>query len=99
MSSPRGCRVVAGEKLPPASGGATAICSEVERAIASRIPNLPYSAEIKVLSPSRLSATLVVNGRQLAEQKFAIIDRQLDRSAIRRFAQSLAAELVKAAKQ
>jgi hypothetical protein len=98
MSSSGRCSVIAGEKLPAASGGSIAICSEIERAIASAAPGVHYSAEVKVLSPSRLSASLVVNGRALPEQNFAIMDRQLDRAAVQRFARSLAAELSKATK-
>ena len=98
MDTTRRCTVVAGDKLPTASGGPDAVCSEVERAIAVLAPGISYSAEIVVLSPSRLSATLVVNGRKLPEQKFAIMDRELSRSSIERFARSLAAEVAKAAK-
>ena len=98
MSASGRCRVIAGGRLPAATGGSTAICSEIERAIASVAPGVDYHAEVKVLSASRLSADLVVNGRALPEQNFAIMDRQLDRAAIQRFARSLAAELSKAPK-
>lgn len=98
MDATRRCTVVAGDKLPAASGGPDAVCSEVERAIAVLAPGVSYSAEIVVLSPSRLSATLIVNGRKLPEQKFAIMDRELSRSSIERFARSLAAEVANATK-
>ena len=96
MSKSGRCTVVAGEKLPPTSGGSDAVCSEVERAIAALAPGVSYTAEIKVLSPARLSAILVVNGRALPEQNFAIMDRELSRSAFERFAHSLAVEVAKA---
>ena len=92
------CHVVGGEKLPAASGGSKAICSEIERAIAALAPKARYSAEVTVLTKSRLAATLVVNGRTLPEQKFAIMDSDLNAGAIQRFACSLAAEVAEAAK-
>jgi hypothetical protein len=101
MSAPRqapsdGCRVVAAEKLPSGVGESSTICIEVERAIAALAPNVRFSAEIKVLSTSRLVATLVVNGRTLPEQKFAVSDRELNPGSIRRFAHSLAAAVAAA---
>jgi hypothetical protein len=93
------CHVVGSEKLPRTSGGASAICAEVERAVAAVAPAARYSAEVKVLSRSKLAATLVVNGRTLPEQNFAIMDRELNPGAIERFARSLAAEIAKAAKR
>ena len=92
------CQVVGGEKLPAASGGSKAVCAEIERAVAELAPRANYSAEVKVLSKSRLAATLIVNGRALPEQRFAIMDSDLDAGAIQRFARSLAAEVAKAAK-
>ena len=92
------CQVVGDQMLPPSSGGGAAVCAEIEQAISSAAPNVAYTAEITVLSPSRLAAALVVNGRRLPEQRFAIMDRELNRGAIERFARSLAAEVAKAAK-
>jgi hypothetical protein len=98
-AAPGRCHVVGSEELPSASGGASAICAEVERAVAAVAPAARYSAEVKVLSRSRLAATLVVDGRTLPEQNFAIMDRELNPGAIQRFARSLAAEIAKAAKR
>jgi hypothetical protein len=98
VSTPARCHVVADEKLAAGSGGAVGICSAVERAIAAAAPNADYSAEVRVLSRSRLSASLIVDGRTLPEQKFAVMDRGLNPASIQRFAQSLAAEVAKAAK-
>ena len=92
------CQVVGSEKLPAAVGGSKALCAEIERAIAELAPRSHYSAEVRVLSKSRLAATLIVNGRTLPEQKFAIMDSDLDAGAIQRFARSLATEIAKAAK-
>jgi hypothetical protein len=98
VSAPPRCHVTGGEKLTAKTAGADAICSAVEKAIASAAPNATYRAEIKVLSPSRLAAILVVNGRTLPEQKFAVMDRDLNPASIQRFAQSLATEVAKAEK-
>jgi hypothetical protein len=92
------CNVVGEAKLPASSSGGVAICARVERAIAELAPTARYNAEIRVVSSSRLAATLVVNGRTLPEQKFAIMDRELNAEALERFARSLAAEVAKASK-
>lgn len=83
------CRVLSGEKWLGEAGGATAVCSVVEHAIASAAPKARFSAEVQAFSRSRLSATLIVNGRALPEQKFAVMDGKLSIEAIRRFATSL----------
>ena len=92
------CRVVAGEKYLGASGGAT-LCREIERAIAAGAPGATYTAEVKALSPSRLAAALVVNGRALPEHKFAVMDADLGIESMKRFARSLAADVAKAVKK
>jgi hypothetical protein len=92
------CTVVGVEKLPSALGRGSSICLELQRAVESVAPTARFSAEVKVISPSRLAAKLIVNDRALPEQKFAIMDRELDAGAIERFAHSLAAEIAKAAK-
>lgn len=100
MSAPgqHHCRVIAGEKLPAASGGADAICTAIERAVAASAPDVRFSAEVKVVRPSMLATTLVVNGRTLPEQKFAVMDRDLNAASVKRFANSIAAAVAKAAK-
>ena len=84
------CELVGGEKLAIASGGGGAICAEVERAIAVEAPGVSYSAKIKLLSPSRLAATLVANGRTLPVQNFAVMDGNLSEGSIKHFARALA---------
>ena len=91
------CRVVGGEKLPEGAGGTSGICRSIEHAIAAQAPNASYSAEVHVLSRSRLTATLVVNGRTLPLQNFAVMDRGFSASSIEHFANGLAAEVAKAA--
>ena len=91
------CRVVNAGKLAW-PGEADAICAEVERAIRAEAPTVRYSAEISVISPSRLSATLVVEDRILPVQNFAVTDRDLSDWSIANFARALAAQVAKAAK-
>src|SRR6476646_10149114 len=86
----RSCRVVAGEKLLAGAGGAEALCAQVKKAIATAAPKARYSAEVKVMPRSRLSAALVVNGRALPEQKFALMDSELGPATIQRFAEGIA---------
>ena len=94
----RSCRVIAGEKLLAATGGANALCMEIQRAVAAAAPKARYKAEVKVLPRSRLSTTLVVNGRTLPEQKFAAMDSGLSESVIRSFAEGIATAVADAAK-
>ncbi len=97
--APQGrCHVVGGEKLPASSGGPEAICAAIERAVAARAPKARFKAEVKVVTPSLLVASLVVNGRALPDQKFAVMDRKLGEASTRRFADALAAEVAKVTK-
>jgi hypothetical protein len=89
------CRVIGGEKLPEGTGGPDAICAAIKRAVAARTPNARFTAEVRVLTPSMLATALTVNGRALAEQKFAVMDRNLNKGAIERFAQSIAAAVAR----
>ena len=89
------CRIVDGDKLPDESGGAAALCTAIERAAAARAPGVAYTVEVKVLSSSRLAATLTSNGRKLPEQKFATMDRELNGGSFERFAAALADHLAK----
>lgn len=93
-SSPH-CRVIDGDKLPAGSGGTNALCAAIERAMSESAPGLVFSAEVRVLSSSMLSAVLTADGRTLPEQKFARTDRELDRSAFERFATALADQAAK----
>jgi hypothetical protein len=93
------CKIVEGEKYLGVELGSSTICSAIERAIAAEAPAVAYNARIKVLSPSRLTAALVVNGRALPEHKFAVMDNNLSAQAVERFAQSLALAAADAAKR
>lgn len=96
MSAPHPrCHVVGGEKLPASTGGAAGICAAVERAMASSAPTVKYEVEVRVLSASALSATIMAKGKTLPKQDFAVSDRNLNPRAIQRFAEAIA-EVAKA---
>jgi hypothetical protein len=101
MSAPQNgpCRVVNGEKLPPESGGAAAICSAIEKAMSTHAPKVKYSAEVRVLSKSALTVAVVANGKKLPDQNMSVMDRDLNPWAIERFAESFAEEVAKAAQK
>ena len=92
------CYIAGGEKLPTSSGGSAAVCAEIERAVAAAAGTAHFRIDVKVLSKSRLAAGLVVNGRTLPEQNFAIMDSDLNAGAIQRFAASLARIVAEEAK-
>ena len=87
----RQCRVIAGEKLGTGSGGVANLCAEVEQALTAAVPGAPYTIDVRVISPARLSATGTVNGRELPQQNVASSDRDLTPAAIKRFARSIGA--------
>ncbi len=83
------CTVQGGELLPPESGGAEALCADIEAATAS-LP-VPATVSVRVVSPAMLAADVTVGGRTLPEIKLARSDSLLDRSSFQRFAQAIAA--------
>ena len=97
MTSPNSqsphCRVIDGGKLPAGSGGAGALCEAIEQAVSERAPGMAFSAEVRVLSSSRLAAALIANGRKLPDQKFASMDHELTKSSFERFARTIAEQV------
>jgi hypothetical protein len=93
------CRVVDGAKLPPEVGGSAAICSAIEQAIAARAPNVRYTAQVRVLSLSAMAVNVEVEGRKLAEQHYAVMDRNINPGFIKRAADAVAEEVAAAAKK
>ena len=93
------CRVIAGEKYLKAPIDSGLICAEIKRAVADQAPRARVEAAVKVISSTRLAATLVVNGRALPEHKFAIMDSDLSREAVQRFARALAIAAADAVKR
>ena len=95
---PSGCRVVNGEKLSAESGGADALCQAIAAATAEAAPGVSYSVEINVLPRDRLSALVTLaDGRKLPELGIASMDKPLTAGSFKRFANSIAQELAKAA--
>jgi hypothetical protein len=92
------CTIIGGDSLPPVSGGSEGVCRAIERAVKAQAPTVRYQAEVKVISGSRLSAALVVNGKTLPEQRFAVMDGRLSSGAVERFAQAVASAVAEAAK-
>lgn len=82
------CNVDRGELLPPASGGAKALCGEIEEATANIGAAIRVS--VRVLSPYALEAHVTAAGRDLPPIRMARSDRELGRPSLRRFAKSIA---------
>jgi len=93
------CHLVGAEKLPRDVGGGEAVCQAIQQAIAAQAPNLKYSVRVEVLSKSSVKATVELNGRRLPEQRISVMDRDLNLRSIERFAEKLADEAAKAARQ
>ena len=83
------CSVERGELLPPASGGAEALCGDIEQA-AAELGDVPTSVTVTVVSPYRMAAVVTVGGKRLPELNMASSDRELGRESLRRFAQAIA---------
>jgi hypothetical protein len=92
------CQVIHGEKLPPVSGGAKALCDAVTQALEAHAPGQGYRVEIQVLGPSRLAASITSkDGRKVAEQKMASSDKNLTKRSFDRFADAIVAQLSRSA--
>lgn len=90
------CEVVDAGKLPTESGGQAALCEAIEKAAKEIAPSHPFKVQVRVLGSARLSATITTaDGKVLPEQNYAITGRDLNRSALERFAKSLAAEVAR----
>ena len=90
------CRVIDGGKLPANSGGADALCEAVSAAVDAQAPGQGHNVEIRVLGSSRLAASVMSkDGRTIAEQSFASMDKELTAGSFTRFAAALARELAK----
>lgn len=88
------CRAAGKDGLPPESGGVKALCTEIEQAVARQAPRAKADVELRLLTPSRLSAVVTTaDGRRLPEQHYAIMDRKIDRSSFTEFAEALARQL------
>ena len=89
------CQVIDGGKLPADSGGAKALCEAVTAAVEAQAPGQGYSVEIRVLGSSRLAALVTKDGRKIAEQNLASMDKPITSGSFKRFAAAIAAKLAK----
>lgn len=90
------CSVIGSEKLPSEAGGSDTLCAAIRAAVLKDAPKARTVVEVRVLTPSMLAAMLVVDGKALPEQKFAVMDRNLNPRSIERFAQSIASKVAQA---
>ena len=88
-AQPASCEVLGREKLPSGLKVET-VCEAIAEAMATHAPSAHFHAEVQVLSKSRVSAALTVNGRKLPVQNMAVSDGELSEKSIRRFAENLA---------
>ena len=87
------CHLATGSKL--SADLSTAVCAEIQDALAKAVPGSRFSVEVTAMSRSRLAAELTLNDKILPRQNFAVMDSEIDRRSIRVFAKSLA-ELARA---
>jgi hypothetical protein len=75
------------------------VCRAIQRALSAQAPDSNYRVEVEVLSKSSVKAIIELNGRRLPEQRISVMDRDLNLRSIERFAEKLADEAAKAARQ
>lgn len=89
------CTVAGAELLPAESGGAEALCAEIERAAAS-VSGQHIAVQVRIVSPFLATAMVTgADGRRLPEQKVGISDRPLNRQAFAMLAAAIAAQLAR----
>src|SRR5690242_6639624 len=91
------CTVVRPDKLLAETGGAGAARAAVLAALARRAADARVAVAVRVSSGTMLAARLTVEGQELPEQKFGVMDRHLDPGSIEQFAQSIATKVASAA--
>jgi hypothetical protein len=97
-AAPR-CTVTGAERLPPASGGAAALCSAINRAAAVRGIRFPFTVQVRVGKNSMLMADVTLaGGARLATLHHAEMDRAIGRDSIDRFARAVAAHVAAGAR-
>jgi hypothetical protein len=88
------CQVIGGERLPVVSGDVEVLCAAIEQAVSAEAPGIAYTVEVRVLPRSMVAATVTTaDGRQLPEQRFAVMDGELTRVSFERFAKAIAGAL------
>lgn len=88
------CWVVGGAKFPSAAASASELCRVIRATAEKDAKEALISVEIKVLSPSALvSSVRLSGGRLLPDQHLEVSDSVLRPSAIKRFAEAIAAQV------
>jgi hypothetical protein len=99
-ADPIACRVVGGTKFPSAAASAAELCRVIRAAAEKDAKGAHFAVEIRVVSPSALvSSVRLSDGRLLPDQHLAVSDSVLRPSAIKRFAEAIAAQVRKAGTQ
>lgn len=84
------CKVVNGEKLPAASGGATELCRALDRALAARDPKPRFTVQVRVEPRSVLTADVTLaDGRTLPALHVAEMDRPVTKDTLDRFGRAI----------
>jgi hypothetical protein len=90
------CRVIGAEKLSGQAVSAADVCGAITRAVGTRAGRPAFRVDVRVVSPSRLAATiLLADGRRLPDLNMASMDRNLSKASVERFAKTIAAEITK----
>ncbi|HET7710282.1 MAG TPA: hypothetical protein VFK50_12255 [Sphingomicrobium sp.] len=82
------CVVEGGEKLPPETGGAAAICAAIKDALKSEAGTIQVRVDVK--SNAWLVARIERDGIALPDQNMAVSDGKLGKGSIERFARAIA---------
>jgi hypothetical protein len=84
------CRVAGADALPKSSGGASALCSAVERAVSVNFPGQSHRVEVRVRTHHLEALVTTQNGKVLPTVQFAQFDRAIDGKTFERFASAVA---------
>lgn len=84
------CVVEGGEKLPPDTGGATAVCAVIANELKTQTGGVAVQVRVEVKSGSWLVARITRDGVDLPDQNMAVSDGRLRKSSIDRFARAIA---------
>ena len=84
------CKVIGADKLPAQTGGASALCGAIEKALAETKVTGPISIEITIRSPRVLAAAVKRGDVALPEMTMDVFDTAINQDIIDRFARSVA---------
>lgn len=84
------CSVIGADKALAEAGGPAALCAAIAEEAQRKAPGADYRIEIRAISDHSLGATIRLDGRALAEQRLAVMDRKISHAMVKRFASDLA---------